>query len=137
MCAIGQAGIVRKGRAVQGTFAGVQPEAENDKLISALGYVFWFVPVIVLLTDLKESRFNKIHAYQGLVFFGVAVAYLIAYTCVSIAVTLVVPLLALVLWVGWFIPLAGALYLAFKTSTASQVEFPYLSQATLSLFKTI
>ena len=120
----------------QGSFAGVQPAAENDKLISALGYIFWFiVPIIVLLTDMKDSAFNRIHAFQGLVFGGAGVVFFILYTCVTFVITAAVPPLGCILWVGYFLPLILGLYYAYKTYSAGQVEFPYLSQVTRSLFR--
>ncbi|MGA7669644.1 MAG: hypothetical protein WBW04_04440 [Nitrolancea sp.] len=121
---------------MQGIYAGVQPQSENDKLISAIGYIFLLiVPIIVLVTTMKVSRFNKIHAYQGLVFFGVAVAYYILYTCAYVAITSVVGLLACVLWIGYFVPFVAGLYLAFRVYTAKQVEFPLLTQAAAAVFK--
>lgn len=121
---------------MQGSYAGVQPQSDNDKLISAISYVFTpIVPIIILVTTLKDSRFNRIHAYQGFVFFGAAFAYYILYSCAYFVVTSVVGLLACVLWVGFFVPLAVALYLGFRVYTGSQVEFPYLTQATASVFK--
>lgn len=123
---------------MQGSLTGVVPEAENDKLISALGYIFSpIVPVIVLLTNLKGSRFNRVHAYQGLVFFGAEVAFYILYGCVSFILTSITGFLACVLWVGYFVPFAVALYLAYRTYSAGQVEFPYLTQATMSVFKDV
>ncbi len=121
---------------MQGVFAGVHPQSENDKLISAIGYVFTpIVPIIVLLTTLKDSRFNRIHANQGLVYFGVAFAWYLLYSCAYFVMTSVAGLLACVLWVGFFVPFAGSLYLAYRTYTGGQVEFPYLTQATASVFK--
>lgn len=121
----------------QGSFAGVRPATENDKLVSALGYIFWLiVPIIVLLTDMKNSAFNRVHAFQGLVFGGVGIAfYIILYTCVTTAITAAVPPLGCVLWIGYFLPLVMGLYYAYKTYSAGQVEFPYLSQVTRSLFR--
>ncbi len=120
----------------QESFAGIQPATDNDKLISALGYIFWFiVPIVVLVTEMKNSAFNRIHAFQGLVFGGVAVIFFILYTCVTIVLTAVVPPLGCILWVGYFLPLALGLYYAYKTYSAGQVEFPYLSQVTRSLFR--
>lgn len=121
---------------MQGIYAGIRPQSENDKLISAIGYIFTpIVPIIVLVTTLKDSRFNKVHAYQGLIFFGIAFAYYILYSCAYFAVTSVVSLLGCVLWVGYFVPFVVALYLAFRVYTAQQVEFPLITQATASLFK--
>ena len=120
----------------QESFAGIQPATENDKLISALGYIFWFiVPIIVLLTEMKDSTFNRIHAFQGLVFGGVGVVFFILYTCVTFVITAAVPPLGCILWLGYFLPFALGLYYAYKTYSAGQVEFPYLSQVTRSLFR--
>ena len=121
---------------MQGIYAGIRPEAENDKLISAISYIFTpIVPIIILLTTLKNSRFNKVHAYQGLVFFGAAFAYYILYGCAWFVATSVVGFLACILWVGYFVPLALALFMGFGVYTRGQVEFPLLTQATASLFK--
>jgi uncharacterized membrane protein len=121
---------------MQGIYAGIRPEAENDKLISAISYIFTpIVPIIILLTTLKNSRFNKVHAYQGLVFFGAAFAYYIVYGCAFFIVTQVASLLGCILWVGYLVPFVLALYMGFRVYTNSQVEFPYLTQATASLFK--
>ncbi len=120
----------------QESFAGVHPATENDKLVSALGYIFWFiVPIIVLLTEMKNSAFNRIHAFQGLVFADIGVIFFILYTCVTIVITAAVPPLGCILWVGYFLPLGLGLYYAYKTYSAGQVEFPYLSQVTRSLFR--
>ncbi len=121
---------------MQGQYSGVQPQSDNDKLISAISYVFApIVPIIILVTTLKESRFNRIHAYQGLVFFGAAFAYYILYTCASLIATSAVGALVCITWIGYFVPFALALYLAYRVYTATQVEFPYLTQATASVFK--
>lgn len=121
---------------MQGIFAGIRPEAENDKLISAISYIFTpIVPIIILLTTLKNSRFNKIHAYQGLVFFGAAFAYYILFSCGYFIMTSIAGLLACILWIGYFVPFVIALVIGYRVYTNGQVEFPYLTQATASVFK--
>ncbi len=51
-------GLIELGEMMQGIYAGVQPQSENDKLISAIGYIFLLiVPIIVLVTTMKDSRF--------------------------------------------------------------------------------
>jgi uncharacterized membrane protein len=118
------------------SFTGVRPANDTDKLVSALGYVFWFiVPIIVLVTEMKESTFNRIHAFQGLVFGGAGFLFFILYTCVTTAISAVVPPLACVLWIGYLLPLALGLYVAYKTYSTGQVEFVYLSQLTRALFR--
>jgi uncharacterized membrane protein len=121
---------------MQGMYAGIRPEAENDKLISAISYIFTpIVPLIILLTTLKNSRFNKVHAYQGLVFFGAAFAYYILFGCAWFVATSAIGFLACILWVGFFVPAVIAVLMGFGVYTRGQVEFPLLTQATASLFK--
>jgi hypothetical protein len=49
--------------------------------------------------------------------------------------TSIAGLLACVLWVGYFLPFVLALVIGYRVYTAGQVEFPYLTQATASVFK--
>jgi uncharacterized membrane protein len=116
--------------------AAVQPQADNDKLLGALSYIFWFlVPIIILVTDMKNSRFAKAHAYQGIVFAVVGIAFYIVYSIVYFIMTAIFWPLACVLWVGWFIPFVLAIYIAYKVFSGGQLVFPYLTDLTRQLFK--
>ncbi len=119
-----------------GDLSGVRPENENDKLIAALCYIFLFlVPIIVLVTDMKDRRFTKIHAYQGLVFGAAAVAlYIIVGICWTVA-SAVFFLLACVVGFLWLIPLAVGIYFAFLVYTKDAVELPLITDLTKSVFK--
>jgi hypothetical protein len=44
-------------------------------------------------------------------------------------------LLACVLWVGYFVPAVIALFIGYRVYTNGQVEFPFLTQVTASVFK--
>lgn len=63
------------------------------------------------------------------------VVFYVLYTCVATIITTIVPPLGCILWLGYFLPIALGLYYAYKTYSAGQVEFPYLSQVTRSLFR--
>lgn len=118
------------------SFAWLRPETENDRLVAALGYVFWIlVPLIVLLTDLKRSRFAYVHALQGLVFGVASVVFVVFYTCVTIVLTAVVPPLGCILWIGYFVPLVVGLLLAYQAYAQGRTEFSTLSPLTRSLFR--
>jgi uncharacterized membrane protein len=120
----------------QAHLSAVQPQTENDKLISALAYIFWFiVAIVILVTDMKNSRFNKIHAYQSLVFAGAGLVFYIIWSIITGIIGSVFWPLACVLWVGYFLPFALALYFAFKVFTAGQVVFPTLTDFTAQIFK--
>ncbi len=118
------------------SFAHLQPSSDNDRLLAALGYIFWIVvPAIVLLTDLRRSVFAYVHALQGLVFGGASVLFLILYTCVTTVLSAIVPPLACILWLGYLLPLALGIYYAYRAYTIGQTEFPLLSDVTRSLFR--
>jgi uncharacterized membrane protein len=116
-------------------FQNLRPASENDRLLAALGYVFWIiVPAIVLLTDLRRSAFAFVHALQGLVFGGASVLFVILYSCVTIVLSAAVPLLGCVLWLGYFLPLVLGIVIAYQVYTTNRTEFPLLSDLTRSLF---
>ncbi|GBD20014.1 hypothetical protein HRbin28_00452 [bacterium HR28] len=118
------------------SFAHLQPSSDNDRLLAALGYIFWIVvPAIVLLTDLRRSVFAYVHALQGLVFGGASILFLILYTCVTTVLSAIVPPLACILWLGYLLPLALGIYYAYRAYTIGQTEFPLLSDVTRSLFR--
>jgi len=86
-------------------FDRLRPSTENDRLVAALGYVFWIVvPLIVLLTDLRRSSFAYVHALQGLVLGGASIVFLLLYSCLTFALTAIVPPLGCVLWIGFLPP---------------------------------
>jgi uncharacterized membrane protein len=116
--------------------AGVLPQSDNDKLLGALCYIFWIlVPIIILVTDMKDSRFAKGHAYQGLVFAALGIAFYIVYSIFVTIVSAVIWVLGCILWVGYFLPFLLALYFAYRVFTQGQLVFPYLTDLTRSVFK--
>lgn len=119
-----------------GDLSGVHPETDNDKLLGALCYIFWFlIPIIILVTDMKNSRFAKAHAYQGLVFAGIGIGFYIVYGIFMIIVGAIAWFLSCILWVGYFVPFVLALYIAYRTFTQGDVQFPYLTDLTRQVFK--
>ncbi|TVR75670.1 MAG: hypothetical protein EA415_03195 [Sphaerobacteraceae bacterium] len=111
-------------------------------MISALCYIFVFlVPIIVLVTDMKNSRFTKIHAYQGLVFGGMAVGYWILFCVCTFIVGaalgggFIAAAVQCVLWVFAFVPTALGLYFAYLVYTKEQVVLPFVTDATRGVFK--
>lgn len=124
-----------------GDLRGVRPEQENDKLIGALCYVFWFlVPIIILVTDMKNSRFAKVHAYQGIVFGAAGLAFFLIF-CVLLNIMglaiggFIAWMLQCVLWIIAILPGLVGLYFAYLVFTKEQVELPFLTDATKSVFK--
>lgn len=114
----------------------MRPQADNDKIIGALCYIFLIlVPIIVLVTDMKDSRFAKVHAYQGLVFGAAAIGFYIVYGIFWTILTAILWFLACILWVGFFVPLLAGLYFAYLVYSKDQVVLPFLTDATKAVFK--
>ena len=84
---------------------------------------------------MKDSRFAKVHAYQGLVFGAVGVVFYIIYGILWVVMTSILWFLACILWVGYFVPLLLGLYIAYKVYSQGAVEFPGLTDATKAVFK--
>jgi uncharacterized membrane protein len=123
-----------------GDLSIVRPQTDNDKLVGALCYIFWFlVPIIILATDMKNSRFAKVHAYQGLVFGGAGIAFFIL-LCVFISILGAatggfIALALQCLWIVAFLPWIIGLYFAYLVYTKEQVVLPFLTDATRGVFK--
>lgn len=119
-----------------GDLSNVRPQADNDKIVGALCYVILILaPILVLVTDMKQSRFARVHAYQGIVFGGVAIAFYIVYGIFWTILTALLWFLACILWVGFFIPFIAGLYFAYLVYTKEQVVLPFLTDATKAVFK--
>lgn len=106
----------------------VSPTQEN-RLVAALGYPIWIVALVVLLTNLKDNRFMRVHALQAL---GFTVAWVIIYIALSIITSIpfagwVLIFLWPVVWVAW---LFLALYYAYRTYQGEVFSIPIVSDFT-------
>jgi hypothetical protein len=108
------------------------PLTSNDRILAALGYVFWFVALIVLLLDgTKNKPLLRAHAIQALGVTVAAYAYGFVASIVFICSTLAtLGIAALFLWVIFFVPLALQLYWAFLSydRPSELVEIPWLTE---------
>ncbi len=106
-----------------------QPTSNENRLVAALGYPIWIVALIVLLTDMKQNRFMRIHAVQAL---GYTVAWVVVY--VALTILTAIPGLGLgllflwpLLYLAWIIL---ALFYAYRTYQGQTFEIPVVSQFT-------
>ncbi len=104
------------------------PTQEN-RLVAALGYPIWIVALVVLLTNLKDNRFMRVHALQAL---GFTVAWVIIYIALSIITSIpfvgwVLIFLWPVVWLAWLI---FALYYAYRTYQGEVFSIPIVSDFT-------
>lgn len=88
---------------------------------------------------MKNSRFSKIHAYQGLVFGGAGLGFFLL-LCVFIsimgmAVGGFIALALQCLWIVAFLPWLVGLYFAYLVYAKEQVVLPMLTDATRAVFK--
>jgi uncharacterized membrane protein len=102
-------------------------EAQENRLLAALGYPFWIVAVVVVLTSARERPYMRYHAWQAL-FYGlawvavwIAVAILMNVPVVGWVVALVA---GPVLWFGW---LGLSLYFAYRAFQGEQFTIPTIS----------
>ncbi len=104
------------------------PTQEN-RLIAALGYPIWIIALVVLLTNLKDNRFMRVHALQAL---GFTIAWVIIYIALSIITSIPFLGLALIfLWpILWLVWLILALYYAYRTYQGEVFSVPIVSDFT-------
>jgi uncharacterized membrane protein len=106
-----------------------QPASQENRTLAALGYPIWIVALIVLLTDLKQNRFMRVHAIQAL---GYTAAWVVIYIGLSILTS--VPFLGLALlflWpLLWFAWLVIALIYASRAYQGQMFSIPIVSQFT-------
>jgi hypothetical protein len=103
----------------------------NDRILAAAGYVVWLVALVVVLMDeTKRKPLLKDHAVQAL---GFAVASMVygffatfAFICGAI---ISFGILAFVLWVLFFVPLAIGIYFGYLAYTQDGLtEIPWLTR---------
>lgn len=106
-----------------------QPATQENRILAALCYPIWIVALIVLLTDLNQNRFMRVHAIQAL---GYTAAWVVIYIGVSILTA--VPLVGLaflflwpLMWLAWFVI---ALIYAYRAYRGEMFSIPIVSQFT-------
>jgi len=105
-----------------------QSMGSENRLLAALGYPIWVVALIVLLTDLKQNPFMRLHAVQAL-------GYTIAWVVVAIGLGILTSLPGL--WtLGFLVPLGYlawfvlALFYAYRAYQGETFRIPVVSDVT-------
>ena len=110
---------------------------DNDRLLAAASYVIWLVAVFVLVSESNKKRpFQRYHAVQSLGFaVGVFVLYVI-FCCGYFIITMIAEAIAdtlgtlvscLIIPV-WFVPLAFALWYAYRAYQGEEFEIPFVTE---------
>jgi len=105
------------------------------KTTGSSGHRALVVLLIVLLTDLQRNAFVSVHALQGIVFGGARLVSVSLDACLTVALTVIVPLLGCVLWIGFSAPRGRGFSDADGVQRASRIEFGILSEVTCSLVR--
>jgi uncharacterized membrane protein len=103
---------------------------DNDRVVAALGYVFWIVAVVMLiLDDTKRKPLLRDHAVQGIGFAVVSIVYGFFATFIYIcAVIISFGILAFFLWVIFLVPVLVGAYFGYLAYTRDGlVEIPLLT----------
>jgi uncharacterized membrane protein len=110
---------------------------DNDKLIAALSYIFWPAAVFVLISESNKKRpYQRYHAVQGLGFIVAAVVLYMAFGCLYLIVSIIGSAIADALGTIitclaipiWFIPVALALWFAYRAYQGEQFEIPFVTE---------
>lgn len=110
---------------------------DNDKLFAAVSYIFWPLAVIVLLSETnKERPFQRYHAVQALGFAIVMAVLYMIFGCFYVIITAIAAAIAEVLGAlvtcasapFWLIPVALALWFAYRAYQGEQFEVPVLTE---------
>jgi uncharacterized membrane protein len=115
------------------------PASDTSRLLAALGYPIWIVALIAVLIDpYKDEKFVKFHAIQALGFAVGVVVLWIAFTIVSIILTLIPYVGAIISSLLWFVLSIGALVVAIvwaiKAYNGEYAELPFVYGIVKSYF---
>jgi len=80
-------------------------DIENNKIVSALAYIIFFLPLIVC----PDSPFGKFHANQGLMLFIVSVVGCTILSFIPIIGWIILPFYSLVIFIFAIMGIVGAL----------------------------
>ena len=106
-----------------------QPPSNENRILAALGYPIWVIALVVLLTDMKENRFMRVHAIQALGYTGawvvvfIGLSILTALPFLGVAFVFLWPLL----YLAWFVI---AVFYAYQAYQGKMFTIPVVSQFT-------
>ena len=86
-----------------------EPQSDTNKLLAALGYPFFIIAIIMILTDPgKKDPFVKYHAWQAIF---VGIAYMIGIVIYWIP------------FIGWLVWMAAFIYIIYLAVQAYQGKY--------------
>lgn len=104
--------------------------SNENRLLAALGYPIGIIPIVVLLTDMKQNRFMRYHAVHAL---GLIVAALVVFFALSLVMTILVSISPLFFPIAFLTPLvmlgwlALTVWYAFRAYQGEMFSIPVLS----------
>jgi uncharacterized membrane protein len=108
--------------------AGVDDPSQEQPVMAALAYIIGIIfSVIILVTDMKKSRYMRFHAFQSLFFclfgvvLGIALAIISQLPVIGLIALIVGPLVSLAM-------LVLAILLAVKAYNKQEMTLPVITQ---------
>lgn len=104
--------------------------SNENRLLAALGYPIGIIPIVVLVTDMKQNRFMRYHAIHAL---GLIVAALVLFFALSLVMTILLSISPLFFPVAFITPLvmlgwlALTIWYAFRAYQGEMFTIPVLS----------
>ena len=109
------------------SFVTEKTVSSEEKLWGALTYIIGIImPLLVLLTDKKESRFLRFHSYQSLFLSAAMVVFYIGLAIVNVIVGFIAGLLALLLLPLYFLPALALLFMAWQAYQGKPYRLPVI-----------
>jgi len=99
--------------------------SQEIRVVAALGYLIWIFAIVVLLTNLRNNRFMRVHAIQAL---GFTVAWVIIF--IVFAIITAIQYSEGVRWLLQAAWLILALYYAIRTYLGETFSIPIVSSFT-------
>ncbi len=91
------------------------PESDSNKILAALGYVFWIISLVMVLTEpSKKDPFLRYHAWQGL------------FTSIVYALGFIVYWIPVIGWLLWIAATIYVIYLGVQAYQEKYFEVPVI-----------
>lgn len=109
---------------------GRENVSNENRLLAALGYPIGIIPIVILLTDMKQNRFMRYHAVHAI---GLIVAALMVFLVLSLVTTILFSISPLFFPIAFLTPLvmlgwlALTVWYAFRAYQGEMFTVPLLT----------
>jgi len=112
------------GAAPATSVAGADDPSQEQPIMAALSYIVGILAIIILVTDMKKSRYMRFHGFQALFMIVVWIAF-----GVVAAILQVVPIIGtLIALLGYLALIVLGIILAVKAYNKQELELPVITK---------